>query len=254
MSGDPELEAYWREAAAWDFDRIAQLRRSERNAWRAAAAAGGCALLCASALALLVPLKQLAPFIVRVDSTTGIVDVVPTMTRAIDPGEAVTRYLLTHYVTVCERFNFATAESDYAECGAFHSAKRNEEWYALWNPANSSSPLNRYKDGTTIRATVVSVSFFRRASGVSDLAQVRYVKRLRRGGGGEEEVTHWIATVQYAYAQPSSDIRIRSLNPLGFKILDFRAEPEVIGEPSADTQPALAGRTASSPISVGAGR
>jgi len=253
VSVDRDLEAYWREAAAWDFDRVAQLHRSERNAWWTAAAAGVCAVLCASALALLVPLKQLAPFIVRVDNSTGIVDVVPTMTRPIDPGEAVTRYLLTHYVTVCERFNFATAESDYAECGAFHSAQRNAEWYALWNPANPSSPLNRYKDGTTIRASVVSVSFFRRASGVSDLAQVRYVKRLRRGGGGEEELTHWIATIQYAYAQPSKDIRIRSLNPLGFKILDFRPEPEVIGEPSAGAQAALAGRPASSQIAMGAG-
>ncbi len=249
MSADPDLEAYWREAAAWDFDRVAQLRRGEQNAWRAAAMAGLCALLCASALVLLVPLKQLAPFIVRVDNTTGIVDVVPTMTRAIDPGEAVTRYLLTHYVTVCERFNFATAESDYMECGAFHSAKRNEEWYALWNPANASSPLNRYKDGTTIRASVESVSFFRRASGITDLAQVRYIKRLRHGGGGQEEVTHWIATIQYAYARPSNDIRIRSLNPLGFKILDFSTEPEVIGE-----QAAGAGSAASSPIGEGVHR
>ncbi len=233
MSVDPELEAYWREAAAWDFDRVAQLRRSERNAWRAAALAGACALLCAAALALLVPLKQLTPFIVRVDNTTGIVDVVPVTARPIDPGEAVTRYLLTHYVTVCERFNFATAESDYTECGAFHSAQRNQEWYALWNPANPASPLSRYKDGTTVRASVVSVSFFRRASGITDLAQVRYLKRLRRGGGGQEELTHWIATIQYAYARPSQDIRVRSLNPLGFKILEFNTEPEVIGESSA---------------------
>ncbi len=246
MSADGELEAYWQEAAAWDFDRVAQLSRSERNAWRAAAVAGLCALLCASALALLVPLKQLVPFIVRVDNTTGIVDVVPVMTRPVDPGEAVTRYLLTHYISVCERFNFATAESDYMECGAFHSAKRNEEWYALWNPANAASPLNRYKDGTTIRASVESVSFFRRASGITDLAQVRYVKRLRHGGSGQEEVTHWIATIQYAYARPSSDIRVRSLNPLGFKILDFSAEPEVIGEPT--TAP---GNAPSSSIAMG---
>ena len=46
----------------------------------------------------------------------------------------MTRYFLTHYVTVCERFNFSTAESDYEECGAFHSAQRNQAWYALWNP------------------------------------------------------------------------------------------------------------------------
>jgi type IV secretion system protein VirB8 len=238
MSTDPALETYWREAAAWDFDRVEALRRGERLAWRVAAVTALCAMLCASALVLLVPLKQIAPFLVRVDNTTGIVDVVPIAAGRIDPGEAVTRYLLTHYVTVCERFNAATAESDYAECGAFQSARLNEVWYARWNPANAASPLNVHKDGSTVRATVVSVSFFHRASGIADLAQVRYLKRLRRASGGAEEVTHWIATVQYAYAAPPKNVRTRSLNPLGFKILDFRPEPEVIGEGGGEVEPA----------------
>ncbi|MGH8326465.1 MAG: virB8 family protein [Steroidobacteraceae bacterium] len=233
MSGDMELEAYWREVAAWDFDRVAQLRRSERIAWRAAAGAGVCALLCAGALVLLVPLKQIAPFLVRVDNTTGIVDVVPSTTVPIDPGKAVTRYLLTHYITVCERFDRATAESDYAECGAFNSAKRNEQWYALWKPTNPASPLNRHKDGSTVEARVVAVSFLGQAGG-ADLAQVRYLERLRRSGSSSTiEVSHWIATLEYAYTKPSSNIRLRSLNPLGFKILDFEAEPEV-SAPSAN--------------------
>lgn len=232
MSGDRELEAYCEEAASWDSDRIARLGRSERIAWIVAATGGLCAILSIGALMLLMPLKRVAPFLVRVDNTTGIVDVAPILTGPIDPGEAVTRYLLTHYVMVCERFNFSTAESDYAECGAFHSAQRNQAWYAAWNPANPASPLNLYKDGTTIRASVVSVSFFRRANGITDLAQVRYLRRLRRAGSAEEEVTHWIATIQYAYTAPSQDLRTRSLNPLGFKVLDFRPEPEVIGEPA----------------------
>jgi type IV secretion system protein VirB8 len=232
MSGSQNLDAYWREAAAWDFDRIEELRRSERNAWRVAVLGGSCALLCAAALALLVPLKRLVPFVIRVDNTTGIVDVVPTTLKPLDPGQAVTRYLLTHYVTVCQRFNFATAPSDYRECGAFHSAQRNEEWYALWNPVNPQSPLNLYKDGTTVRTRVVAVSFLRRTSAVSGLAQVRYVKERRPAGGAKVDVTHWIATIEYAYAKPSADIRTRSLNPLGFKVLKFIAEPEVISDPA----------------------
>ncbi|MGH8217986.1 MAG: virB8 family protein [Steroidobacteraceae bacterium] len=229
MSTDPTLEAYWREAAAWDLDRIEALRRGERRAWRIAGAATLCTALSAAALVLLFPLVRIAPFLVRVDNSTGIVDVVPMMAAAVDPGQAVTRYFLTHYVTVCERFDAASAESDYAECGAFQTAQLNQAWYARWNPANPASPLNLYKDGSTVRASVVSVSFFRRASGLADLAQVRYVKHLRRASGGAEEATHWIATIQYAYASPSKDVRTRSLNPLGFKVLDFRPEPEVIG-------------------------
>ena len=126
---------------------------------------------------------------IRVDNTTGVVDVVPVYAGHSGMPEAVTRYLLTHYVTVCERFNFATAESDYEECGSFHTAQRNQAWYALWNPTNPASPLNIYKDGTTVRAQVTSVSFFKRASGVGDLAQVRYVKAKRAGrqcDGGDD--------------------------------------------------------------------
>lgn len=231
MTTDCELEDYWREAAAWDFDRVEALRRSERNAWRIAIASASGALLSIATLALLVPLKQLVPFVVRVDNTTGIVDVVPTMVRPIDPGQAVTRYLLTHYITVCERFDFATAESDYRECGAFQSAKRNEEWYALWNRTNPDSPLNLYKDGTVVQARVVAVSFLDRTSPVSGLAQVRYVREVRPAGGAQVRLTHWIATIQYAYAKPSADVRLRSLNPLGFKILQFASQPEVTLDP-----------------------
>jgi type IV secretion system protein VirB8 len=158
--------------------------------------------------------------------------------------EAITRYLLTHYITICERFNYATAESDYEECGAFHTAQRNQAWYALWNPTNPASPLNQYKDGTNVRAQVVSVSFFKRANGVGDLAQVRYIKAKRAAGSPREDTTHWIAALQYAYADPSGDPKLRAWNPLGFKIVDFKPEPEILNESPAAT-PALAASAAS---------
>jgi type IV secretion system protein VirB8 len=233
VTADPSLQAYFREAASWDADRAAQSRRSARIAWWVAGAGWSCALMSVAALMLLMPLKRVEPFVVRVDNSTGLVDVVPVYAGRAEIPEAVTRYFLTHYVTVCERFNFSTAESDYEECGAFHTAQRNQAWYALWNPTNPASPLNLYKDGTTLRAQVVSVSFFKRASGVADLAQVRYIKGRRQAGAAEEQRTHWIATIQYAYAAPSTDPRARRWNPLGFKIVDFRTEPEVREEPVA---------------------
>jgi type IV secretion system protein VirB8 len=232
MRADPALEGYFEEAASWDADRIQQGRRTLRLALGVAGAGWLTVLLLAGALILLMPLKRVEPFVVRVDNATGVVDVVPVYSGHAGIPEAVTRYLLTHYVTVCERFNFSTAESDYAECGAFHTAQRNQAWYALWNPNNSGSPLNVYKDGTSVRAQVTSVSFFKRASGVGDLAQVRYIKAKRAAGAATEETTHWIATLQYAYADPSPDPRLRGWNPLGFKIVDFKPEPEVLAEPA----------------------
>lgn len=226
------LSVYLREAACWDADRAAQSRRHARIAWTVASVATLAAVSGSLALAALMPLKRVDPFVVRVDNTTGLVDVVPVYTGHDPMPETVTRYLLTHYVEVCERFNFATAESDYQECGAFHTPQRNQLWYAAWNPNNPQSPLNLYKDGTTLSIQILSVSFFKRADGLTDLAQVRYTKAKRLPDGPQEQLTHWIATLQYAYAPPSTDPNIRRWNPLGFKIVDFHPEPEVFNEPA----------------------
>jgi type IV secretion system protein VirB8 len=222
----PAIDEYFREAQSWDSDRAAQLRRSERVAWWTAGAGWLCAVASGLALALLMPLKRVDPFLVRVDSSTGVVDVVPPLSARATPDEAVTRYFITHYINVCERFNFATAESDYEECGAFHSAQRNQAWYALWTATNPKSPLNLHKDGSSVRVEVNSVSFFTRSSGLSDLASVRYLKAARQGAGADETVSHWVATIQFAYADQPKDLKARRWNPLGFKIVDFRSEPE----------------------------
>jgi len=227
VTSSPVLQEYFRAAESWDANRSAQFRRSAAIAWWVAAAGWVCAVASAVALVVLMPLKEVEPFVVRVDNSTGIVDVVPVYSGNAPVDESITRYFLSHYLTVCERFNFATAESDYEECGAFHSAQRNQAWYAEWSTTNPASPLNVHKDGSSVRVQVVSVSFFTRASGLGDLAQVRYLKATRQAGGADETFSHWAATVQYAYVAPAKDPKLRRWNPLGFKVVDFKSEPEV---------------------------
>jgi type IV secretion system protein VirB8 len=251
LSADAVLERYFQEAASWDADRAAMNVRSARVAWWVAAGASTLALSAGLGLMLLMPLKRVEPFVIRVDNTTGVVDVVPAYVGHAPLDEAVTRYFLTHYVTVCERFNHATAESDYEECGAFHAPQRNQAWLELWTRTNPVSPLNVHKDGSTVRVQVESVSFFTRGDGASDLAQVRYLKAERQGTAASK-ATHWIATIQYAYADPAKDPKTRRWNPLGFKIVDFRPEPETLGEtnrPAATIPPRPAARPAAGGIS-----
>lgn len=228
MSKDPDLARYFEEAASWDADRAAMNARSARIAWRITVGACALTVMALVTLMLLMPLKRVEPFVIRVDNVTGIVDVVPTFVGRAEMPETITRYLLSHYVTVCERFSFATAESDYEECAAFHAAARNQAWMALWDRANPGSPLNVYKDGSSVRTQVRALSFFKRASGVEDLAQIRYTKTRRTSASATDEVTHWIATIQYVYGEPSRDAGMRRWNPLGFKIIEFRSEPEVL--------------------------
>jgi type IV secretion system protein VirB8 len=222
---------YFAEATSWDADRTAQREQSVRTAWRVAAAACICSLASGAALLVLLPLKRVEPYLIRVDSSTGVVDSVPVYDGTGTLDESVTRYFLSHYVFVCERFNQSTAESDYEECGAFHTAQRNRIWYALWKPENPNSPLNVHRDGSEVRVRIESVSFFRRAAGMQDLAQVRYAKLERSSPEAQERATRWIATIHYTYSRPPTDPAVRRWNPLGFRIIEFGSELEAQGVP-----------------------
>ncbi len=236
------IDGYFAEASAWDHDRVQSARRSVRIAWRVAAAGWLCAVLSGLALVALMPLKRVEPFVIRVDRATGVVDVVPVYTGRATESAAVTRYFLMRYVTLCERFNFATAASDYEECGAFQTAKENQAWYARWTRSNPASPLNVHRDGSSVVVRIESISFLHPVGGPAHMAQVRYVRSTRDADGATERSAHFIATVRYTYGPPSSDPQIRRFDPLGFKILDFQADAEVLGRTEA--VPVAAGRGA----------
>jgi type IV secretion system protein VirB8 len=223
-----DLDAYFREAASWDASRIATAEGATRNARILAGLFAVLAIAAVLAVASLTPLKTVEPYLIRVDNTSGVIDTVPQYTGNAPLSESVTRYLLSHYVSICERFALAIAEQDYAECGAFHSPQRNQQWALQWTPGNPDSPVNRYRDGTTVNAEVKAVSFFQRGNGNADLAQVRFARATHSGGAGGTQTTHFIATIQYAYGKPPTDPKVRRWNPIGFRILDYRIEPEIL--------------------------
>jgi type IV secretion system protein VirB8 len=235
MARDPALEAYFEAARSWDDDRVAQIRRSARRAWQIAGVAIGCAALALIAVLALTPLKQVQPYLIRVDNSSGIVDVVPAYQGGAEISQLVTRHLLNAYVTARERYFYAMAEADYDTVGAYNTARLNQLWSADWDRNNARSPLNLYKDGTTVRAQVRAITFLKRANGLSDLAQIRLITAARPGGAGAEQLSHWIVTLQYGYGEPSKDERLRALNPLGLRILDYRREPEIVDVPPAST-------------------
>jgi len=226
MRTEAEVAEYFAAARGWDFDRVQAERRSARRAWVIAAVAATVALTAMVAVAGLLPMKTVEPFVIRVDSATGVVDVVPALKGSVSESQVVTRYLLTQYVTVRERYVPALAEADYEQVGAYHSPQMNQAWAAAWSRNNPDSPLNVHADGSTVRVQVTAVSFLSPTSGREDLAQVRFVRAS--GEPGTEREQHYVATVQYAYATPSKDDRLRGANPLGFKVLEYRREPEVV--------------------------
>ena len=75
MSGAPDLKGYFAEAKSWNADRLRAAERSRKFAWIVAGAAGVVAGIAVGAVAMLAPLKTVEPFVVRVDRSTGSVEV-----------------------------------------------------------------------------------------------------------------------------------------------------------------------------------
>ena len=239
---DKEARDYFAEATRWELDRVALIRQSARRAWWVASGAAVLASISAAAVATLAPLKRVEPFVIRVETATGIVDVVPTYAGTADLPETVTRHLVTQYVVQRERFIPAIAESDYEQIGAYHPATMNQQWLATWSRTNPDSPLNKYADGSHVRVQVQAVAFLKQGPGAADVLQVRFLTATQKGAGAAEEIAHFVATLQTAYGPPSTDVRLRALNPLGFKVLEYRREPEILGP---------AGERATTPLSGG---
>jgi type IV secretion system protein VirB8 len=233
MKRDPSLEGYFAQAQSWEADRVARASTSERRAWMVAGSTTILALLSVLAVVGLTPLKEPIPEVIRVDNTTGVVDVVPVYHGTESLPEAVTRHLLTQHVTARERYFYGTAEADYDLVAAQSSSRLNEQWAAAWDRHNPQSPLNRYKDGTSIRVQIRSVTFLRLGSGRQNLAQVRFTRFVQGGNSAQEQPSQWISTVEYAYGEPSADNKVRALNPLGLRILEYHREPEVAGTPDS---------------------
>lgn len=226
MHRDAALENYLREAQSWELDRARRAERSAKVAWTVAAVSAVIAVLAVAAVSGLTPLKQPVPVLIRVDSSSGIVDIVPTYEGTTDIEQVVTRNLLQNYVIARERYFYGTAEADYELVASQNSPRLNQEWAAMWATNNPASPLNVYKDGTSIRTQVRSVTFLKLESGKDKLAQVRFTRFTRAGGTGEEQTSHWVSTIEFAYVPPSKDDKTRSLNPLGFRVVEYRREPE----------------------------
>ncbi len=235
---DKSTEQYFDEANRWDADRSSLIRQSARRAWYVASVACTLAVVSGGAVALLTPLKRVEPFLIRVDASTGIVDVVPEYTGTSELPDSVLRHLVTEYVTQRERYIPALAETDYEQVGAYHSAAMNQAWSGAWARSNPESPLNLYTDEARITAQVRSISFLKRDRQGPDVVQVRLSRSTQRSVGSDAQVEQYVVTMTTAFGPPSGDLRLRTLNPLGFKVLEYRREPE-IAEPPATTAGAV---------------
>lgn len=216
-----EKDRYHQEANAWAIDDVVRNRRSKRIAWTIAIISVLVAGASVIAVAALTPLKTVEPFLVRMDNATGIVDLVrPLDKSAATYGETIDKYWAQQYVKVREGYSRDLAAVNYRAVGLMSSAGVQQGYYDWFNPGSPTSPLNVYGQYAKVQVIIKSVSFV-----AKDIAMVRYVKQIQRGGDKPLN-QHWAATINYKYSNGQMTDRDREVNPLGYLVLSYRNDPE----------------------------
>ena len=216
------LKGYFEKARRFDQDRMIRLERSARIAWFMAIVASVLATASIVALAGLTPLKTVEPFVVRVDNSTGIVDVVSALTSTAGTyDEAVTKYFAARYVRAREGYVWSEAEENFRTVSLLSTSPEQNRFTALYRGGNPDSPQNIYGRNASSRVRIVSISLI---SG--NVASVRYMRTITRGD--EAQTTHWVATLTFSYVNAPMSSTDRLVNPLGFVVSDYRSDPEAM--------------------------
>lgn len=222
-AANSDLKTYFEEARRWDEDRLAAAERSRRLAWMVAAGAGALAIAAVVAVAALTPLKTVEPFVVRVDRSTGAVDV---MTGLKGPDhltyeESVSKYFLGLYVRAREGWLLQAAEQNFRQVSILSTPAEQQRWADQFRPTNPQSPQVLWGSNGESQIDVRSISFIS-----PKVATVRFHRVLRQGTQVVE--SDWVATLAFAYTKAPMLEADRLKNPLGFQVSSYRADPEVV--------------------------
>lgn len=239
-----ELNRYYSQAESWTDDRNKAMTRSRRVAWIIAGAATGVAVLEAIALAALLPLKTVVPYTLLVDRQTGNVQALkPLEQQAITPDDALVRSFLAQYVTARESFDINSLKVDYRKVALWSADEARDRYFALMAVSNPQSPLATLPRQTLVETEVRSIS-----SLGSDTALVRFVTKRSDPGGQKQDVQNWAVVMKYRFSTSSMSAADRLLNPLGFQVLRYRRDAEIVPPPVV-SEPASARATVLSPTS-----
>jgi type IV secretory pathway component VirB8 len=214
------------EALDWEASRTFMLEQSERRAWIITMGAIAVTFLSWLAIVLMMPLKESTPYVVRVDNTTGVPDIVTALhDKKIGYDDVMDKYWVATYVRARETYDWYTLQKDYNTVGLLSHSNVGAEYAKLFTGDKAIDKTF----GNNVRALVDIISVVPNGKGVATVRFIKHTKRVDEEGEGEQHT--WVATVSYEYENPSLMKESKRLvNPFGFQVLSYRVDPELVGD------------------------
>ncbi|MBX2557040.1 type IV secretion system protein [Campylobacter jejuni] len=200
------------------------IEKSNKRAWLIAFVSIFIAILSIVAVVLLTPLKTIEPYVIRVDNTTGMVDILTMLNeKEITENEALDKYFISQYVKAREGYYYDLLNQDYLLTQLMSSEKVANEYRALYEGENARDQI--LKNSNEVQVNILSI-VLGESNGVKTSTIRANIITKNLNTRGTTQVTK-VITLSYEYVLAKASEENRILNPLGFKVLTYRIDNEV---------------------------
>lgn len=182
-----------------------------------------CTLATVIVISQLTPLKTIEPFVIQVDQKSGITQTVDPLTvRELTANEAVNNYFIVQYIRSRETYSITDLAKNYNLVRIMSESTRvYPQFVSEADPNNPRSNAARLGNVGERTVKFKSITYLN-----PQLAQVRLLIE-EKGSQGRAQY-HKIALVAFEYVKMSLGIEERYLNPLGFRVTDYRLDEDVL--------------------------
>ncbi|EAC1339294.1 type IV secretion system protein [Campylobacter coli] len=198
--------------------------KSNKRAWLIAFVSIFIAIISIVAVVLLTPLKTIEPYVIRVDNTTGMVDILTMLDeKEISSNEALDKYFISQYVKAREGYYYELLNQDYLLTQLMSSEKVANEYRAWYEGENARDQI--LKNSNEVNVQILSI-VLGNSNGVktSTIRAKIITKNLNTRGLSESTK---VITLSYDYILAKASEENRILNPLGFKVTKYRIDEEI---------------------------
>lgn len=200
------------------------VEQSNKRAWLIAFVSVGVTILSIVAVLLLTPLKTVEPYVIRVDNTTGMVDILTILDEEqISSIEALDKHFVAQYIKAREGYYYDMLNQDYIFVQLLSTPEIAESYRQIYTGDNARD--TRLGNATQVEVQIISIVLGESAGAKTATARIN-LKTTNKNSKAENMATK-VITLTYTYQTAQVDEENRLLNPLGFKVSNYRVDEEV---------------------------
>ncbi|HGZ7314710.1 TPA: virB8 family protein [Vibrio parahaemolyticus] len=222
-----ETNDYLNQIKQFESDRVEMAKQSAKTAWKVAIGAGVIAGLALVAVAATMPLKEVTPYLLSVDSKTGFTTMLKPLADAQKTtyGEVLDRYWVNRYIFERNSYIWESVQASF-DIIKLMSAPNVFTPYKTFMMGDQS-PAATFKDRRQIKIGIKNITFLPASDDEQIIAQVQFSRDvLSRDGlpSSGYKTTNWTATMTFDYlADIKTEIQRRQ-NPFGFRVTSYRED------------------------------